>query len=285
MIPVLAPGTHSIEVAGIRQRYHVAGSGPLCLVQPDGPGVHWEYLRLRALEQHLTMVYLEPAGTGGSGWLADGDYSQHRFAELADGVVDHLDGPQVHFLGHGHGGTVALQYALAHPERTAGLILYSTAPTWDGADFDHELALSLEAYLEARPDDEAVRVAAQAFGSGTVSDSDSFLEYLETIQPLYFADYAHTDLTALREVFDATLMPRQTPAEWDVREQLGLVSVPALVLSGAHDVLCGPRWADVLTSGLSHATAAPFALSGHFAHLEQPEAFTKAVVDFLSASR
>lgn len=34
--------TNEFEVDGIRLAYHVAGTGPVCLVHPGGPGVHYE---------------------------------------------------------------------------------------------------------------------------------------------------------------------------------------------------------------------------------------------------
>ena len=88
----LSAGAHTITVHGIPQRYHVYGSGPVCLVQPGGPGVFWEYLRMPALEAHLTMVYVEALGTGDSGRLAshpDG-YTRSVYADAIDQLVDHL---------------------------------------------------------------------------------------------------------------------------------------------------------------------------------------------------
>ncbi|WP_329409835.1 hypothetical protein OG563_45515 [Nocardia vinacea] len=36
----LAPGVHTFDSDGIAQRYHVYGSGPVCLAHPGGPGIH-----------------------------------------------------------------------------------------------------------------------------------------------------------------------------------------------------------------------------------------------------
>ncbi|MFE0347492.1 hypothetical protein [Streptomyces griseoluteus] len=40
----------------MNQRYHVYGSGPVCLAMPGGPGVIWEFLRAPNLEEFLTMM-------------------------------------------------------------------------------------------------------------------------------------------------------------------------------------------------------------------------------------
>lgn len=47
-----------------RQRYHVFGTGPVCIVHPGGPGIEWEALRMPAIEADLTTIYVEPIGAG-----------------------------------------------------------------------------------------------------------------------------------------------------------------------------------------------------------------------------
>jgi pimeloyl-ACP methyl ester carboxylesterase len=58
------------------------------------------------LEQHLTMVYLDPIGTGRSELLPGGDYSVSTYARFARAVIGHLGAEQPYFLGHSHGGCV-----------------------------------------------------------------------------------------------------------------------------------------------------------------------------------
>src|SRR6478735_2965871 len=92
----LSPGTHTITVphgpARVALRYHVAGSGPVCLAHSGGPGIGWEYLRMPGLEDSLTMVYVEPVGTGDSGRLPDPrDYTVATYAHFLHAVVQHLN--------------------------------------------------------------------------------------------------------------------------------------------------------------------------------------------------
>jgi len=37
----LTAGVHHVEIDGVRQVYHVAGTGPVCLVHSGGPGMSW----------------------------------------------------------------------------------------------------------------------------------------------------------------------------------------------------------------------------------------------------
>ncbi|MEV7323870.1 alpha/beta hydrolase [Streptomyces sp. NPDC093970] len=126
----LAPGEHSFRLGGITQRYHVHGTGPVCVVHPGGPGLFWDHLRVPALERHLTMVYVEPIGTGGSGRLPSHPhgYTRDRYSRFLQVLINRLSTGKVHLLGHADGALVAAHHALHRPERLAGVILYEGTP-------------------------------------------------------------------------------------------------------------------------------------------------------------
>ncbi|MGS2811439.1 alpha/beta fold hydrolase [Nocardia sp. MW-W600-9] len=173
MTGALTTGTHAFDSDGVIQRYHVYGSGPVCLVHPGGPGIHWEYLRMPALEQHLTMVYIEALGTGESG----------RLPNRAD--------------------------------------YWGDEPRWT-----------------------AVRDALRA---GYISGLDAL----------------------------------GAPDLVDDRADLPALTVPALVVVGRFDVICGPRWAQELHDRIPDARLVVLENSGHLGHLEEPERFAEAVRDFV----
>lgn len=126
----LSPGTHSFEVGGITQLYHVHGSGPVCVFHPGVPGVDWTHLRAPALEKHLTMVYVEPIGTGASGRLPSHPhgYTRDRYSRFLELLINNLGVRRVHLLGHAHGALVAAHHAAHRPERLAGVVLHEGAP-------------------------------------------------------------------------------------------------------------------------------------------------------------
>ena len=49
------------------------------------------------------------------------------------------------------------------------------------------------------------------------------------------------------------------------------------------DFICGEKWARQLHDGIPGSQLVVFGESGHFAHLEEPEAFFAAVLGFISA--
>jgi pimeloyl-ACP methyl ester carboxylesterase len=277
----------SVVVDGVRQVYRVAGEGPVCLVHPGGPGVHPGYLRMPRLETSLTMVYLDPVGSGDSDLLPDGDYSMSRYASFAAACLDDLGVRTAHLLGHSHGGFVALQFALDHAERLESLILYDTAPlrTQELTDAATEEVTRFARRWPDRPEAAAAEQVWQEVNvarTRAVIDDESHRRFLEVFLPAYFADFRRTaaetgtDLT-LRITHD----PNRRPVHWDVRERLAEIGVPTLVIAGTYDVVCPLRYARVLQEGIPGARWCEFHASGHFAHIEEPDAFDAAVLEFV----
>jgi pimeloyl-ACP methyl ester carboxylesterase len=67
---------------------------------------------------------------------------------------------------------------------------------------------------------------------------------------------------------------------FDVRSRLGEIGVPCLVIAGAHD-MTPPAEVRALHDGLTDSRYRLFEKSGHFAPIEEPEAFRALVFDFL----
>lgn len=280
---------HTISVDGVRQVYHVAGRGPVCVAHSGGPGLHWGYLRSPELEEHFTMVYPEPVGTGASGRPADpGDYRMATYVRFLAAVVEDLGDEPVHLLGHSYGGFVAQTYALAHRDRVAGLILYSTSPE-SGPGFWAGAMAGLAAYPERYPDvPEAADIPAAFQRAVGAPDDDTMSREFAAAVPVYFADF-----WSRREEFApfpaALRMARepavaQDPAPYDIRDRLGELTVPTVVIAGRQDFIGGPRWAMPLVEGIPGARLTVLEHSGHFGHVEQPAEFAAAAAAVAAAS-
>ncbi|MFD7056519.1 alpha/beta fold hydrolase [Streptomyces mirabilis] len=74
-----------------------------------------------------------------------------------------------------------------------------------------------------------------------------------------------------------------SPHVIDDRADLGSLTVPTLVVVGRHDVVCGVRWAEELHLLIPGSELLILENSGHFGHLEEPEAFSQAVTRFVKA--
>jgi pimeloyl-ACP methyl ester carboxylesterase len=278
--------THQITIDGLPQVYHVAGTGPVCVVHSGGPGIGWEYLRLPALEEHLTMVYLEPVGTGDSGRLPDArDYRLGTYERFLEGMVEHLGQERVFLLGHSHGGFVVQRFALAHPDRVAGLVLYDTSPM-TGAEFWAGAMEGVAAYPSQHPDEPLAADVPKGFQAALQAVDDAALTAaFVRFMPLYLHDYwARRDefapfVAGIRAWADPQRGEETEP--FDVRSRLGEIVAPVLIIAGRHDFICGARWARMLHEGISGSRLVVLEDSGHMGHIEQPREFDRAVGEFL----
>ncbi|GAB6899329.1 alpha/beta fold hydrolase [Kineosporia succinea] len=274
--------THDFTADGVRLTYHRAGRGPVCVAHPGGPGLDWSYLRSAELEQHYTVIYPEPVGTGRSGRPDDpAGYRLETYVRFLAALVEHLGEPKVFLLGHSYGGFVVQTYALARPERVAGLILYSTSP-YAGPEFWQAAAAGVGAYPQRHPGIAEAEAAPAAFRRAQAADDDeSISREFAAASPIYFADFWSRQ--AEFEPFRAGIRMYREPAVapdpgvFDVRSRLGEIHAPTVVIVGAQDFIAGPAWGAPLGAGIPGAQTVTLEQAGHFAHVEQPADFARAV--------
>jgi len=102
---------------------------------------------------------------------------------------------------------------------------------------------------------------------------------------VYFADFwARRDefadfLAAVRICAEPATAP--DPKPFDVRDRLGEITAPTVVIAGRRDFICGSRWAVLLRDGIPGARLTVLEHSGHFGHVEQPAEFTRAITALL----
>ncbi|MEV4534427.1 alpha/beta hydrolase [Asanoa sp. NPDC049518] len=279
----LSPGTHSFTVDGTRQVYHVAGTGPVMIAHPGGPGVDYSYLRSPRLEERFTMVYVEPVGTGASGPLPAGATYVDTYVDFLHALVEHLGVARAFLLGHSHGGIVAVRFALLHPARTAGLFLYSATPCTTDEFWVAEEA-NAAGYAERHPDvPEAAEIVAAVGQWDEVKTDEQQTAILRTFLPVYFADFwrRRAEFDALRKNVRAWHTPFDSK-NVDYRPDLKEITAPTVVLTGRHDFICGPVWAELLHAGIPGSELVILENSGHFGQIEEPDGFLDAISRLLA---
>lgn len=114
-------------------------------------------------------------------------------------------------------------------------------------------------------------------------DDDSRTQDPNVLFPAYFADFWKTaERLGARPTVRVVDDPNRLPYLFDIRARLGEIDVPALVMVGTYDFICPPAAAREIHAGLPQAQLREFTDSGHCAHVEEPEAFTGAVLDFVA---
>jgi pimeloyl-ACP methyl ester carboxylesterase len=286
---LLAEGDHVVDAGGLRLAYHVHGQGPTCVVHPGGPGLDWAYDRMPLLEHELTVVYLEPMGSGASQALpSPEDYTLARYVEALEAFRAALGLERFLLLGHSHGGFVAQLYAIAHADRLSGLILYDTAPRIDD-EFGETAGRLAKQFFGDKP---WFADAAKALDSeDSARSDDEMTAILGRELPLYFADFdGHAE--AYRKAFAgvrAAVAPihslNPSKAAFDVRSALTAVRVPALILVGRRDFITSVSFAEEMHAALAGSTLVVLEHSGHMGYLEETEAFVNAVRSFANRAR
>jgi pimeloyl-ACP methyl ester carboxylesterase len=106
---------------------------PVVFIHGASANLNDQMVPLRPLlEGRVEMLFLDRPGHGWSG-RSHGHEEQSEQAALIAGLMDRLGiGPAI-IVGHSFGGSIATAFALAHPDKTKGLIFLSAAPhPWPG---------------------------------------------------------------------------------------------------------------------------------------------------------
>ena len=68
---------------------------------------------------------------------------------------------------------------------------------------------------------------------------------------------------------------------FDIRDRLGEIQVPALVIGGSEDQMTPPKYADYLEAHLRRARRVRIEGAGHMVHAERPREVNEAIRGFL----
>ena len=187
-------------------------------------------------------------------------------AAIEDGFDEFKIGNDAVLIGNGFGGTVALAFALAHPERIAKLLLADAAasfPDEGRAQFAGMAARVAEAGLGAIAEVAAKRVFSPAYLAAHPEKIEERKKVLLEIEPKAF-------LAACKILQEVDLTPL-----------LSRLKVPTLVVCGEHDQATPPALNKLIADKAPDARYIELKACGHCPPLEQPDAFIAAIKDFV----
>jgi 3-oxoadipate enol-lactonase len=261
------------KVNDVNIYYESHGSGfPLVLAYSlGGNTTEWEP-QVTALSQRYRFIVWDPRGHGRSDSPANADqYTHELFAQDLKGLLDHLDIRQAYVGGLSMGGGIATRFTILHPQRVAALLVIDSASS-SGLETPHEIRLMRDEIIRLTETEGMQAVAEYSMKnnpniSRTAAAGE---EQAERIRQMYLGlnpvGYAHSTRMILDQVFDAKLLEG--------------IDAPTLVLAGEEDpVLPACRFIHDKISG-SQLVVIPDA--GHLSNLDQPEAFNRAVLEFLA---
>jgi proline iminopeptidase len=245
MIPVETPiGTFSVWTKR-------TGNNPDCqlLLLHGGPGATHEYLL--GFDSFLPAAgveyyYYDQLGSGWSERPDDLSYvSLDRYVDEVEQVRAALGLDAVYLLGQSWGGILAIEYALAHPEHLAGVVIsnmMSSIPAYN-AYAESVLIPGLDA------DTVAEIKALEAAGDTDNPRYEELLlseHYVKHVLRMPIEEWPEPVIRSFNRINKDIYVPMQGPSElgasgalvdWDRFDDLAGIEAPTLVIGGAHDTM------------------------------------------------
>lgn len=271
-----------VRVNGVDLFTRTVGDGPDVIVMHGGPGAHHDYLlpQFDALAQGRRLRYYDQRGGGKSQVSRDTEVGWRDQTADLDGLISFWNAEPATLLGYSWGGLLALLFATEHPERVGRLALVSAAPVHAGArrEFQQRLSERMKAPAIVRARDELRQSGLRE------SDPEAYRKRaFELSVAGYFTHPARArGLTPFRVTERTQQAVWSSVGDYDLREKLASLSVPALVLHGQHDAI--PVSSAEETASLLGAELVVFEHSGHVPYVEEPHKFVAALDAFLPRS-
>ena len=222
--------------------------------------------QVAALSKHFRVLRYDTRGHGHSE-APKGPYTIEQLTGDVLGLMDTLKIARANFCGLSMGGLTGVALAARHANRLERVVLCNTA---------------------ARIGSPEVWVPRAA-----KARTEGMLALVDAVLPRWFtADYIEREpvvLAMIRDVFVHT--DKEGYASncdaidaADLRPEAPGIKVPALVISGTHDLAATPAQGRELAQAIPGARYVELDAS-HISNIEKAEAFTKTVLDFLTEQK
>jgi pimeloyl-ACP methyl ester carboxylesterase len=273
------PTTRYARAGEVSIAYQVLGDGPDLLYVPGFVShVEWgwelpQYARfLRRLAAFSRLIVVDKRGTGLSDPVA-GVASPEQRLEDVGAVLDAVGAERATLLGGFDGGTLALLYAAAHPERVAGLVLYAAPPKFTQDDtYPHGWApAAIQLYLSAAEEDWAAEEGAPLLAPSLAADA------------AYRQWFGRLSRMAASPGMAMALL--QMNAQLDARAVLPSLDQPVRILHARGDLLVDPGHSQQLAALLPAAELVELPGADHWPFAENADAVVAEVEELVTGSR
>ncbi len=208
-------------------------------------------------------------------------YSFEQFADDLEAVrLGLCGGRKIILQGGSFGGMIALTYAVKYPQGLSRLILRGTAASHHNEDDAFE---TFRQRIHKAPS-ASVAMLRKIFSDTVVDDTELRLIWL-ALQPLYYETFdPDAALERVRrmhlhaETHNALFKERS----YDLRDRLGEIDVPTLVIVGAEDWICPPKHSRLIAEAIPKAELFEVPGANHAVHFEANDAVIARTRAFLA---
>ncbi|WP_446447034.1 bifunctional 3-oxoadipate enol-lactonase/4-carboxymuconolactone decarboxylase PcaDC [Streptomyces microflavus] len=261
-----APQAASEAPRTLQYRFDGPEDAPVLVIGPSlGTTWHMWDRQIPELAQHWRVFRYDLPGHGGAP-----AHAAPSVAELGDRLLATLDGLGVQRFGYAGcsiGGAVGADLALRHPHRVASLALVASSPRFGSADEFRQRGVivrtnGLEPMARTAPE----RWFTPGFAAAQPAIVEWAVQMVRTTDPGCY------------------IAACEALAAFDIRDHLGRIGVPTLVLVGAEDKVTGPAEARTLVAGIPDARLALVPGASHLAPVEQPAAVCDLLLTHFSTA-
>ncbi len=174
-------------------------------------------------------------------------------------LVEFLGVQKFHVVGSAAGGAIAADYAVSHPDRLLSLVISSNPAGLSSGSI-------VKLYESLRP-------------KGLADLPADFRELSPSYRAAnpagakFWLDLEHKAITS---------RPFRQPAANEISEAtLAALKVPTLLITGDADLYSAPALIRMVAAQISSSEVAVMREAGHSSYWEQPDAFNRAVLDFI----
>jgi pimeloyl-ACP methyl ester carboxylesterase len=245
---------------------YVAGRWPLDPEKPTLVFIHgsggssalWEK-QVDELQAHVNTIAMDLPGHGRSGGPGMDSVTEYC-AAVAD-FIERVEVPGPVPCGLSIGGAIVLQLILEHKARYKAAIIVNT-----GA----RLRVMPAIFETIKKDYERFLSTIPAFAASEKTDPRKLASLM--------ADMAKCNPETAYGDFKAC-------DRFDVTDKLSAIITPVLILTAEEDKLTPPKFGVYMKEHIRNASMVNIKDAGHLSPLEQPEAFNRAVTDFLKQGK
>jgi 3-oxoadipate enol-lactonase len=251
---------------GVRIHFEAEGreeGPPLIFSNSLGTNLHlWDAQAAEAAGRGFRVIRYDQRGHGGSGAPA-GAYTIERLAQDVIEMMGAIGVERAAFCGLSMGGMTGIRLAMHHPRRFTRIALCNTAIWFPAREiWDERIRMAGEGDMAGIADAVIPRWFTAGFREREPETVERVRAMILATDPTGYAGCC----AALRDM--------------DMRDRLGLIEAPALVVIGAHDPATTPDQGQYIVSRIPGAQKLVLD-TAHLSNIEAEDAFNAHVLGFL----
>ena len=240
---------------------------PVIFLHGIGGGGRSFQRQIDALSAKFDCIAWDAPGFGGSAPLPSVTFE--ALSAALGTLMDELDLPSAHIVGHSLGGMIAQDFVARHPARVRSLVLSCTSPAFGRPDGDWQ-----KQFIAAR--------------LGPLDREQTMEQMARELLPSLMVNARPDDIALAIDCMAEISVPTYRAmvhclVTFDRRASLPDISVPTLALAAANDRAAPAEVLEKMASKIPRARYVCMPRVGHLAYLEDPATFNSEIRRFIAA--